>query len=109
MNSPILSDFDGEAIVDDVAICTTHVLAIVRVKENERYHKKVFVGGVSEHCACANAKNAKTGMKEIDYFSYNEECVPVKVRVGYDRSYVLTVNQKEILDAKSDIDNAINY
>ena len=106
---PSLIDFDGEAIVDDVAICTTHVLAIVRVKENERYHKKVFVGGVSEHCACANAKNAKTGMKEIDYFSYNEECVPVKVRVGYDRSYVLTVNQKEILDAKSDIDDVIDF
>ena len=53
------------------------------MKENERYHKNVFPGKFIKHWACANVKNAKTRMKEIDYFSYNKECIPVKVEVAY--------------------------
>ena len=53
------------------------------MKENERYHKNVFPGKFIKHWACANVKNAKTRMKEIDYFSYNKECILVKVEVAY--------------------------
>ena len=100
---PTLVDIPGFVIVDDVALCTSHILVLGREKINGVYVRKVFTGGNSKHFG--NGKENK--MHEIEFFTNNEEAVPIKVKVGYDRSYVMTVNAKEILNNKSDVDDTI--
>ena len=102
---PTLYDFNGDVIVDDVAICNTHMVVLVREKVDGVYRRKVYAGGNNEHAACG--KNGK--MHEIDFFSNNDEAVPIKIKVGYDRTYVMTVNAKEILNNKNDIEDTVSF
>ena len=102
-------------IFDQVAISNTHILAIGRALENGNYVKKLF--------SCGNNKKGALGVK-IDSFSniyiseklsevklINKEdekskLVPIKISVGNHRSFVLCVDENEIINQINNKENS---
>ena len=97
---PTLVKFDKDVICDEVALCSTHVLIIGREKINDVYVKKLYSCGSNKHFAlgCDIGKDSKNIINEVEFFSNKPELIPIKVKVGQDKSFVLTVNQNDILD-----------
>ena len=101
---PTLVQFEPSlenSIIDQVAISNTHILAIGRVLENGNYIKKLF--------ACGNNKKGALGL-EISSFSdknmidkltevkIKENLIPIKLSIGIHRSFVLCVDEKELIE-----------
>ena len=127
---PTLVEHDKKyekVIFDQVAISNTHVLAIGRALENGNYIKKLF--------SCGNNRKGALGAK-IDSFSKNIniseklaeiklinnknenlKLIPIKLSVGNHRSFVLCVDENEIInkiknktdDSQSSINIKINH
>ena len=114
---PTLVKFDKDVICDEVALCSTHILIIGREKVNDVYVKKLYSCGSNKHYALGYdvGKDSKNVLNEVEFFSNKPELVPIKVKVGQDKSFVLTVNQNEIIDNLNnqidlcDNDEVINY
>ena len=104
ISCPTLVQFEPSlenSIIDQVAISNTHILAIGRVLENGNYIKKLF--------ACGNNKKGALGL-EISSFSdknmidkltevkIKENLIPIKLSIGIHRSFVLCVDEKELIE-----------
>ena len=104
---PTLVEFDSNienAIIDDVAISNTHLLAIGRVLENGSYVKRLF--------ACGNNKKGALGLKitsfsdknmvdkltEVKIDKENNNLIPIKLSIGNHRSFVLCIDEKELIE-----------
>ena len=104
---PTLVKFDKNIICDEVALSSTHILIIGREKINDVYVKKLFSCGSNKHYALGYEceKDFKNILNEVEFFSNKPELIPIKVKIGQDVSFVLTVNQNDIIDnLKNQID-----
>ena len=93
-------------IVDEVAICRSHILIIARKYENGEYIRKLFGYGDNSKGALGltiNNNNNKTEMKEKSINEIplinekNEKLIPIKLTIGDNKSYVLCVNENELI------------
>ena len=99
LDYPTLVKFDKDIICDEVALCSTHILVIGREKINDVYVKKLYSCGSNKHFALGyDIKDNKSILNEVEFFANKPELIPIKVKVGQDKSFVLCVNQNEILD-----------
>ena len=106
---PTLVEFDSSiknAIIDQVAISNTHLLAIGRCLENGNYVKKLFSCGNNKKGALGlkiisfNDKNMKEKLTEVkikDKDNENRNLIPLKLSIGVHRSFVLCVDENELI------------
>ena len=98
-----LSYKNNKTIVDEVAICRSHMLFIARKYENGEYIRKLFgYGDNSKGALGLPMTNNKSDMintiEEIPLFNdKNEKLIPMKLTIGDNKSYILCVNEKELL------------
>ena len=93
-------------IIDQVAISNTHILAIGRAFEKGNYVKKLF--------SCGNNKKGALGIKiksfkdlniseklsEVEIINNdnnNSKLIPIKLSIGNHRSFVLCVDENELI------------
>ena len=107
---PTLVQFDNDlknVIIDQVAISNTHLLAIGRCKDDKgNYIKKLFSCGNNKKGALGlkirsfSDKNITDKLKEvsiIDKQDQNSKLIPIKLSIGNHRSFVLCVNENELI------------
>ena len=107
---PTLVRYNSEyekVIIDQVAISKTHIIAIGRSLKNGNYYKKLF--------SCGNNKKGALGIKMnslhdknmseilseveiIDEENKNSKLIPIKVSAGNNRSFVLCVDENELIE-----------
>ena len=95
----------NKIIVDDVAICRSHILIIARQFENGEYIRKLFSYGDNSKGALGLPMNDKdkteiklNDIKEIPLFDEkNEKLIPFKLAIGENKSYVLCVNEDKLI------------
>ena len=95
-----------QIIVDDVAISTSHMLIIAREYDKEKgvYIKKLFGSGSNAKGALGLPINSNEGdnfissIKEIPLLDENKKkLVPIKLTIGDNKSYVLCINEEELI------------
>ena len=106
---PTIMRYDSNlknVIIDEVAISTTHILAIGRSLENGNYVRKLF--------SCGNNRKGALGVKmnsfedidntdklsEVKIINENDEnsrLIPIKLSIGNNRSFVLCVDENELI------------
>ena len=98
------SIFNNKTIVDDVAISTSHILIIGRKYENGTYVRKLFGIGDNSKGALGlpigeNKPESNNSMiKEIPLFNEkNQKLIPMKITIGENKSYILCVNEEELV------------
>ena len=106
---PTLVEFDSNIknpIIDQVAISNTHLLAIGRCLENGNYVKKLFSCGNNKKGALGlkirsfsdnNMIDKLTEVKIIDKEKDNSNLIPIKLSIGIHRSFVLCVDENELI------------
>ena len=106
---PTLVEFDKKnqnAIIDQVAISNTHIIAIGRILENGNYIKKIFSCGNNKKGALGikinsfNNMNITEKLSEIEIINEddkNSKLIPIKVSIGNHRSFVLCVDENELI------------
>ena len=95
-----------KTIVDDVAICRSHMLIIARKYENGQYVRKLFAYGDNSKGALGlpiiNNKSENTNLnsiKEIPLLNDNNEpLIPIKLAIGENKSYILCVNENDLIN-----------
>ena len=114
---------DQNIIVDDVVISMSHMLIIARQYDKEKgvYIKKLF--GLGDNSKGALGLPIKTDKDENNVYEIteiplidenNKKLIPVKLTIGKDKSYVLCVNEEELLNCiknnnkKDKVNYAIN-
>ena len=107
---PTLIQFESNlqnSIIDKVAISNTHILAIGRVLENGNYVKKLFCCGNNKKGAlgldiCSfsdkNIIDKLTKIKIKDKDNDNANMIPLKLSIGIHRSFVLCVDENELIE-----------
>ena len=98
------SIFSNKAIVDEVAISSSHILIIARKYENGSYVRKLFGIGDNSKGALGlpniekKPETNKSLIKEIPLFNEkNQKLVPIKITIGENKSYILCVNEEELV------------
>ena len=99
-----ISNEKQKTIVDEVAICSSHMLIIARQYENGAYIRKLFGYGDNSKGALGlpmtqknNEINIKS-IKEIPIFNdKNEKLIPIKLAIGENKSYILCVDENELI------------
>jgi len=93
-----------KTIVDEIAICGSHMLIIARKYENGVYIRKLFGFGDNSKGALGlpiTKNKSETNsyiIKEIPLFDENnKKLIPIKLGIGDNRSYVLCVNENELI------------
>ena len=118
---PTLVSYDKKlqnVIIDQVAISNTHILAIGRCLENGNYVKKLF--------SCGNNKKGALGIKiksfseisiseklsEVEIINTenrDSKLIPIKLAIGNNRSFVLCVDETELIKQIKDNKNQFNF
>ena len=97
---------DNKIIVDDVAISMSHMLIIARQYDKEKgiYVRKLFGLGCNSKGALGlpinsnKDENSINSITEIPLFDENnKKLTPVKLTIGDNKSYVLCVNEEELI------------
>ena len=98
------SIFNNKTIVDEVAISSSHILIIARKYENGSYVRKLFGLGDNSKGALGlpndeNKPESNISMiKEIPLFNEkNQKLIPIKITIGENKSYILCVNEEELV------------
>ena len=99
-----ISNEKNKTIVDEVAICSSHMLIIARQYENGSYIRKLYGYGDNSKGALGlpmtqnnNEINIKS-IKEIPIFNEkNEKLIPIKLAIGENKSYILCVDENELI------------
>ena len=98
------SIFNNKTIVDEVAISSSHILIIARKYENGSYVRKLFGIGDNSKGALGlpiseNKSESNNNMiKEIPLFNEkNQKLIPIKITIGENKSYILCVNEEELV------------
>ena len=107
---------NNKTIVDEVAICRSHMLIIARKYENGSYTRKLFGYGDNSKGALGlpiddNNETDVISIKEIPLLNEkNEKLIPIKLAIGDNKSYILCVNENELIqrinNEKTKEDNA---
>ena len=93
-------------IVDDVAITKSHMLIIAREYDNEKgiYVKKLFGNGSNSKGALGlpinsnEEENFISSIREIPILDENnKKLIPIKLSIGDNKSYVLCINEEELV------------
>ena len=99
---------DQKIIVDDVVSSMSHMLIIARQYDKEKgvYIKKLF--GLGDNSKGALGLPIKTDKDENNVYEIteiplldenNKTLIPVKLTIGKDKSYVLCVNEEELINS----------
>ena len=97
---------DKKIIVDDVAISKSHMIIIARQYDKAKgtYIKKLFGSGNNSKGALGipidsnKENNNLQSIKEIPLFDENKKkLIPVKLTIGDNKSYVLCINEEELI------------
>ena len=115
---PTLVQFESNVqnpIIDQVAISNTHLLAIGRVLENGNYVKKLFSCGNNKKGAlgldiCSfSDKNMIDKLTEIKIKdNENTNLIPIKLSIGIHRSFVLCIDENELIKEINNKENKEN-
>ena len=96
---------NNKIIVDDVVISRSHMLIIARKYENGEYIRKLYGYGDNSKGALGltitENKNeiVKNSIKEIPLMDdKNNKLTPIKMTIGDNKSYILCVNENELLN-----------
>ena len=110
---------DQKIIVDDVVSSMSHMLIIARQYDKEKgvYIKKLF--GLGDNSKGALGLPIKTDKDENNVYEIteiplldenNKTLIPVKLTIGKDKSYVLCVNEEELINSiKNNKNDKVNY
>ena len=108
INEEDIQTENNKTIVDEVAICRSHMLIIARQYENGCYTRKLFGYGDNSKGALGlpidtnNETFVKT-IKEIPILNEkNEKLIPVKLAIGDNKSYILCVNENDLIQRIND-------
>ena len=97
---------DKKVIVDDVAISLSHILIIARKYDEEKgvYIRKLFGSGCNSKGALGlpinsnKDENTIMSIREIPLLDENnKKLVPIKLAIGDNKSYVLCLNEEELI------------
>ena len=98
-----LSFKNNKTIVDEIAICKSHLLIIARKYENGEYIRKLLGFGDNSKGALGlpmntNKSEIKKYVEEIPLFNEKKEkLIPMKLTIGDNKSYILCVNENELI------------
>lgn len=115
---PTLINFGPNAIVDDVAVSTFHILCIVRTLRNGVYVRELYSGGKKNHGVLGETVKSNKIMNKVKLFSSEDDNdsnniiqdrIPIKVCVGANQSFVLCVNGNDICASQSDVSCKVGY
>ena len=96
----------NKTIVDDVAICRSHMIIIARKYENGEYIRKLFGYGDNSKGALGLPMNENNNeiiqntIKEIPLLDdkSKKRLTPIKMAIGDNKSYILCVNENELIE-----------
>lgn len=106
---PTIMRYDSNlknVIIDEVAISSTHILAIGRSLENGNYVRKLFSCGNNRKGALGVKMNSFEDTDNTDKLSEvkitnenneNSRLIPIKLSIGNNRSFVLCIDENELI------------
>ena len=105
---PTLVSYDKSlrnVIIDQVAISNTHIIAIGRCLENGNYVKKLFSCGNNRKGALGIKINSFSNIDNLEKLTEvkinpedkDSKLIPIKLAVGNNRSFVLCVDENELI------------